>query len=144
MNKYAAKFDVCSIHPKMKKNHISLKDHQHLCDSCIISEGYRDHQTAPLSKIALEIYSQFSSHFTLFQNNLTEIQRIDAKNWKTKLRSNYLTLFDELLKSLYEIRDSKLNDVNKAFKTIDVDEVNQCLNSMKVSHDMAHNYQNLI
>ncbi len=73
MNKYAAKFDVCGVHPKMKKNHLSMKDHEHLCDSCIISENYRDHQTAPLSKIALEIYQQFSEHFKLFEDNLNEI-----------------------------------------------------------------------
>lgn len=60
INKYAAKFDICSVHPKMKKNHISMKNNQHLCDSCIISEAYRDHETAPLSKIALDIYTQFS------------------------------------------------------------------------------------
>jgi hypothetical protein len=56
MNRFSAKFDVCSVHPKMKRNHLSMKDQQHLCDSCIISENYRDHSTAPLSKIALEIH----------------------------------------------------------------------------------------
>jgi|LauGreDrversion4_2_1035121.scaffolds.fasta_scaffold456892_1 hypothetical protein len=100
MNKYAGKFDVCTIHPKMKKNHISVRDQEHLCDSCIISDKYKDHQTAPLSKIALEIHSQFSTHFKVFEDNLLEIQRIDAKNWKTKLRKSYIGLFDELFGSL--------------------------------------------
>jgi hypothetical protein len=144
MNKYAAKFDVCTTHTKMKKNHISLKDQQHLCDSCIISEVYRDHPTAPLSKIALEIYSQFSQHFQCFETNIDEIKRIDAKNWMVNLRKNYMNLFDELFQSLFTIRDSKLTEINQAFKKIDVEEVNLGLNSMKVSHDLAKSYSTML
>lgn len=40
------------------------------------------------------------------------------------LRKNYLGLFDELFHSLHCIRDSKLTEINQAFKKIDVEEVN--------------------
>ncbi|TNV81461.1 hypothetical protein FGO68_gene8954 [Halteria grandinella] len=144
MNKYAAKFDQCSLHPKMKKNHLSMQSQEHLCDSCIISEKYKDHQTAPLSKIALEIYTQFSTHFKDFEHNMLEIDRIDAKNWKTQLRQTYLKLFEDLFSSLFTLRDEKLLEINTLFSQVDVNEVNKGLNTMRVSHDLAKSYQNLI
>ena len=62
----------------------------------------------------------------------------------TKLRKNYLSLFDDLLQSLFEIRDSKLNEFNEIFKKIDVEEVNKALNSITVSHDLASSYTKLL
>ena len=60
------------------------------------------------------------------------------------LRKNYLGLFDDLFHSLHCIRDTKLTEINQAFKKIDVEEVNQTLNSMKVSHDLAKSYQTIL
>ena len=60
------------------------------------------------------------------------------------LRKNYLGLFDDLFHSLHCIRDTKLTEINQAFKKIDVEEVNQTLNSMKVSHDLAKSYQSIL
>lgn len=62
----------------------------------------------------------------------------------SKLRKNYLRLFDELFQSLFEIRDTKLKEINTAFKKIDVEEVNKNMNTMKVSHDLAKSYQTIL
>jgi len=56
LDKYGTKYDLCNIHPKMKKNHLCAETQEHLCDTCIISDDHKDHTTAPLSKIALEIH----------------------------------------------------------------------------------------
>lgn len=53
-------------------------------------------------------------------------------------------LFNELFQSLHSIRDSKLTEINQAFKKIDVEEVNQTLNTMKVSHDLAKSYSTIL
>eukprot|EP00347_Sterkiella_histriomuscorum_P010145 403377429 len=144
LNKYADKYDLCQVHPKMKKNHLCTETQEHLCDTCIISDEHKDHTTAPLSKISLEIHKQFTSHFHQFENSMNAIDRIDAKNWKTTLRSNYLQLFDELFNSLDVIKNQKLRDINEIFTLINIKEVNHGLNEMQVSHDIAKKYTNLV
>ncbi|CDW90788.1 UNKNOWN [Stylonychia lemnae] len=144
LDKYAAKYDLCSLHPKMKKNHLCSETQEHLCDTCIITDVHKDHTTAPLSKIALEIHKQFNSHFSQFEGSLNAIERIDAKNWKVKLRQNYLRLFDDLYGSLDKIKNQKLREINNIFAQIDVKDVNQKLNEMQVSHDVALNYSSLV
>jgi hypothetical protein len=62
----------------------------------------------------------------------------------TNLRIKYLSLFDELFTSLYNIRDSKLKEINSAFKKIDLEEVNLGLNTMKISHDLAKSYSDIL
>lgn len=114
----------------MKKNHLCLEDQEHLCDTCIITDKYKDSTTAPLSKIALEIHKQFSTHFISFEEQMTAIERIDAKNWKNKLRHTYLQLFDDLFSSLKDIRNQKLKEINEVFSTINVKEVNHGMNEM--------------
>lgn len=128
----------------MKKNHLCAETQEHLCDTCIISDEHKDHTTAPLSKIALEIHKQFTSHFQQFEESLNAIDKIDAKNWKNTLRANYLTLFDELYGSLESIKNQKLNEINEVFASINVKEVNHSLNEMQVSHDVAQKYSNLV
>jgi len=68
------------------------------------------------------------------------IEKIDAKNWKVKLRKKYISLFDDLFGSLETIKNMKLKEINKIFATIEVRDVNSKLNEMQISHDVAVNY----
>ncbi len=137
------KSEICSIHPKMKKDHYCIDDHQHLCSRCIIEE-HKNHKYEPLSKIASELVTEYQDMYSKFNDSIKHIKKIDAQNWKSELRMGVLDLFDKLFGVMDVVKKEKLTEINKIFADCDIQEVNKGFNDLQVSKNLALEHQTLL
>ena len=90
--------ELCKEHQNQKMIYFCDEGskQEHLCDLCLLQDKNKQKSVAPLSRIALDLVSDYEKAFSEFTQNMEAISKISPETWKVKLRSNILRLFEQL------------------------------------------------